>query len=50
MSGTKLEDLQKDLARAKKTGNEAWLQLEMSLYIAEALDDIRHLLKKEEVK
>ena len=41
-----LEDLQEGLAQAKKTGHEGWLREEMGLYIAEALDDIRQLLKE----
>lgn len=50
MSEVKLEDLQKSLAQAKKTGHEAWLQLEVALYIAEALDDIRHLLNEKQAE
>jgi hypothetical protein len=45
MSETTLKDLQQGFAQAKKTGHEGWLELEVALYIAEALDDIRHLLK-----
>jgi len=35
-----LEQLKQDLARAKKSGNEAWLKLELLLYTAEVADNI----------
>ena len=34
----KLEELKKKFEKAKVTGHEGWLQLEVLLYIAEALD------------
>lgn len=47
MSDPKLEELQEHFERAKKTGHEAWLELEVQLYIAEKLNNIETLLRSD---